>query len=214
MDEGWATIGEWLISPMIDTSLVDLYGVAPYANGAGSENDLPIVTLTTQESGSSMFWNSYPKPAMGYLYVKDLLGDDLFFKALHNYIRNWNGKHPVPQDFFNSINTGSGKDLNWFWKRWFYDDGIPDLAISKVTNSGSRKIITVGAKGSKPLPIDLTITFKDGSEQKIHRTVSVWEKGNPVVQIPFTTTKVIRKIVLGSAHVPDSNPADNEWLAR
>ncbi|MGH2644936.1 MAG: M1 family metallopeptidase, partial [Chitinophagaceae bacterium] len=30
MDEGWATIGEWLISPMIDDTLVDHYGMAAY----------------------------------------------------------------------------------------------------------------------------------------------------------------------------------------
>ncbi|MCY7328488.1 MAG: hypothetical protein LH618_08070, partial [Saprospiraceae bacterium] len=87
IDEGWATIGEWLISPMIDSSIVDEYGVRPYENTAGEEDDLPIITLTTQQYGVSMFLNSYPKPAMGYLYVKDLLGDDLFYQALHHYIR-------------------------------------------------------------------------------------------------------------------------------
>ncbi|MCC7377828.1 MAG: M1 family metallopeptidase, partial [Chitinophagaceae bacterium] len=132
MDEGWATIGEWLISPMIDSSIVDLYGVAPVENTAGNEIDMPIVTLTTQENGTAMFINSYPKPAMGYLFVKDMLGDDLFYKGLHNYFRNWAGKHPIPYDFFFSMNEGSGKNLDWFWKRWFFDDGVPDLAIAKV----------------------------------------------------------------------------------
>ena len=52
---------------------------------------------------------------MGYLFVRDMLGDSLFTKALHHYIREWNGKHPMPHDFFNAMNTGSGKNLNWFW---------------------------------------------------------------------------------------------------
>jgi len=29
MDEGWATIGEWLISPLIDSSIADDYGIMP-----------------------------------------------------------------------------------------------------------------------------------------------------------------------------------------
>src|SRR5579863_5750528 len=47
MDEGWATIGEWIISPLIDSTIVDPYGVEPYARGAGKEADLPIMTLST-----------------------------------------------------------------------------------------------------------------------------------------------------------------------
>src|SRR6185312_15544342 len=63
MDEGWATIGEWIISPLIDSAIVDGYGVEPYARGAGREDDLPVITPSTQETGNDYFLNSYPKPA-------------------------------------------------------------------------------------------------------------------------------------------------------
>ena len=80
---------------------------------------------------------------MGYLYVKDMLGDELFTKALHYYIQQWHGKHPMPLDFFNCMNTGSGKNLNWFWKKWFYENGVPDLAITNVKQSGKQVTVTV-----------------------------------------------------------------------
>lgn len=182
MDEGWATIGEWLISPMIDSSIVDLYGVAPVENTAGNEIDMPIVTLTTQENGTAMFINSYPKPAMGYLFVKDMLGDDLFYKGLHNYFRNWAGKHPIPYDFFFSMNEGSGKNLDWFWKRWFFDDGVPDLAIAKVVEKRNKKQVTIQSKGAKPVPVDITVIYTDGSTQQFHQSIAVWEKGNTLSQ--------------------------------
>lgn len=209
MDEGWATLGEWLISPMIDSSIVDEYGVARYENAAGTEADLPITSLTTQQSGTTMFINSYPKPAMGYLYVKDLLGDDLFFKALHHYIRTWNGRHPIPFDFFNCMNEGSGKNLNWFWKRWFYDSGYPDLAIAKFNVKGKMKQVLIESKGNKPLPIDLTVTYADGSKEKIHRSIEVWEKGNRTVLLNINSLKKVKSLNLGSTHVPDVNKADN-----
>ncbi len=209
MDEGWATIGEWLISPMIDSTIEDDYGVARYANNAGTESDLPIVTLTTQESGMAMFINSYPKPAMGYLFARDLLGDDLFFKGLHRYFRDWNGKHPGPTDFFYSMNAGSGVNLNWFWKRWFYDDGVPDLAITKSSNGKQESSILVEMKGEKPVPVDLTVTFTDGSVQKVHQSVAVWEKGGKTLEVKITTGRTIKEISLGSTHVPDANPKDN-----
>ncbi|GAA3996190.1 M1 family metallopeptidase [Hymenobacter fastidiosus] len=207
MDEGWATIGEWIISPLIEPKMVDDYGVEPYACAAATEVDVPITTLSTQQSGTAFFLNSYPKPALGYLYVKDMLGDELFTKALHTYIRNWNGKHPMPYDFFNSINAGAGQNLNWFWQRWFFDGGYPDLAIQSVTPEG----VTVAAKGSKPVPVDLLITFADNTTQKIHRSVAVWQAGNTTVTVPVEGGKAVKKVVLGSTYVPDNNKVDNVW---
>ena len=210
MDEGWATIGEWLISPMIDSTIVDEYGMDRTEKFAGTEVDMPITTLTTQEYGLSMFLNSYPKPALGYLYVKDMLGDDLFFKGLHHYFKNWAGKHPIPTDFFYSMNAGSGKNLNWFWQKWFYQNGLPDEGIVKLTGSGSNKLLMVKLKGTKPLPVDVTIIYKDGSTQKIHRSIAVWENGNNTTAIRFTATKLIKKILLGSTYIPDADRSDNE----
>lgn len=211
MDEGWATIGEWLITPMIDSSIVDEYGVAPYEANAATEIDLPVITLSTQLTGMSYFLNAYAKPAFAYLYVKDLLGDSLFTKALHYYIQQWHGKHPMPFDFFNCMNTGSGKNLDWFWKRWFFDSGYPDLAITSVSTKLKSYNITITSKGTKPVPIDLEITFADKTTTKIHRSIAVWDKGNSSVTITVPSTQKILKIVLGSTYNVDTNKADNVY---
>ncbi len=211
MDEGWATIGEWLISPMIDPSIVDDYGMLRYELAAGTEYDTPIMTLTTEEGRTSQFLNSYPKPAMGYLYVKDLLGDEVFYKGLHHYIRTWNGKHPMPFDFFNCMNTGSGVNLDWFWKRWFFDNGVPDLAIAQCTPGKKEQNILIESKGTKPVPVDLLVTFTDGSEQKLHYSIAVWEKGGRTFSIKLNTEKQVKSIRLGSTYVPDVNKKDNVW---
>ncbi len=213
MDEGWATIGEWLLSPMIDSTIADDYGVERYAKAAGSELDLPITTLTTQENGLPMFLNSYPKPAFGYLYVKDMLGDSLFTVALHYYISQWHGKHPIPYDFFNCMNAGAGKDLNWFWKRWFFDDGIPDLSIKEETKAiDNGKSFTyhfiIGNIGDKPVPVDVTAYFSDGITQTLHRTIEVWKDSNQL-QLPVTSPKRISKVVLGSLYDVDSDKSNN-----
>jgi hypothetical protein len=209
MDEGWASIGEWLISPMIDSSIVDEYGVSAVSALSGRDVDQPIVTLSTNEGSASYFINAYPKPAMGYFYVKDMLGDSLFLKGLHQYIADWHGKHPIPTDFFCSMNRGSGRNLDWFWKRWFYDGGYPDLGIKTVTSTV--EIVNIGGR---PLPIDLNIEFKDGTTKKIHRSIAVWEKGNTTVLIPIGSQKPIKKITLGDVHTPDSRPADNVYPAK
>lgn len=214
MDEGWATIGEWTISPIIDPNITDLFGVEAYAQSAGKEEDQPIISLTTQLSGASGFTDSYPKPGLGYLYVKDMLGDELFTKALHNYITQWHGKHPMPFDFFNCMNTGAGKNLNWFWKSWFIDGGIPDLGIRKVSNNQKDYSVVINRVGSKPIPLNLTIFYTDGTTQQIHKSVACWANDEKTDTINFTAKSDVSKIVLGGNYDPDSNKEDNVWLAK
>ena len=211
MDEGWATLGEWLISPIIDPTIVNEFGMKEYEELVGTEQDVSLMALSTHISGPAFFANSYPKPALGYLYIKDMLGDDLFFKALHHYIKTWHGKHPMPYDFFNCMNTGAGKNMNWFWKCWFFDNGVPDLAIAKYASEGKQKSITIELKGTKPVPIDLTIYYTDGSSDKIHRSIEVWEKGNKTVLINLKTDKIVKKITLGGVYSADSNKTNNVW---
>jgi hypothetical protein len=210
MDEGWATIGEWIISPMIDSVIVDDYGMLPYNSIAGKFQDLPIMTPSNQLTEAYMT-NSYPKPALGYLYVKDMLGDSLFLKALHYYIAQWNGKHPQPYDFFYCMNTGSGKNLDWFWKRWFFDNGYPDLAISGVTQKGKTGKVDIISKGTKPVPVDVTILFEDNSIVRLHKSIACWEKGNKTLSLAFPSPQKIKKVTLGSTWVADINKADNVY---
>jgi hypothetical protein len=208
MDEGWATIGEWLVSPFIDSTIVDEYGVLPTERHLGNEADLPIMALST-ELNAAYFTNSYPEPAMGYLFVKDYLGDSIFTKALHHYISEWNGKHPMPFDFFNCMNKGSGKNLDWFWKKWFFDGGYADLAITSVTPKLNAYKVVITSKGTKPVPIDLTITYLDKTTGKVHKTIEVWQKGATEISVAIAGTKKIMKVELGSTWIPDADKSDN-----
>jgi aminopeptidase N len=214
MDEGWATFGEWLISPMIDSTFIDDLGISLYNTLAGTDIDLPVTTLTTQLGGSNalggfLYLDSYPKPGLGYLYAKDMLGDSLFLKGLHYYISQWHGKHPIPMDFFNCMNAGTGRNLNWFWKRWFFDNGYPDLAIARVDESGKRPRVTVELKGEKPVPIHLTVYNVDNTIDRIHYDVSCWEKGNTSFAFDLESAKPFRKLVLGDVYDADVNKKDN-----
>jgi hypothetical protein len=214
MDEGWATIGEWTISPIIDPAITDLYAVNDYERTAGKEEDAAIMTLSTQLEGIAYETNSYPKPALGYRYVKDMLGDALFTKALHYYIAQWHGKHPMPYDFFNCINTGSGINLNWFWKSWFFDNGVPDQGISKVNILKRQYTVTISNIGTKPIPVDLIVYYSDGSTQALHQSVACWKNGNKTTTLAFTAKKRVQKLVLGNGYDPDVDRSNNVWMAR
>ena len=101
------------------------------------------------------------------------------------------------------------KNMDWFWKRWFYDDGILDLAIASVSKMSSGYQVTIENKSSKPLPVDLALTYIDGSKDTIHRSIAVWESGESRIQIIIPTTKQLKRVVLGGSHTPDKNKNDN-----
>ena len=214
MDEGWATIGEWIISPMIDSSIKDDYGINATAKTSGEKDDSPIMTLTPDLKGTGFFTNSYPKPAFGYLFVKDYLGDELFTKALHHYIEQWQGKHPTPYDFFNSMNEGSGKNMNWFWKRWFFGEGVTDMGITGVTKTAQGYSVRVENKSMKPLPVDVTVFYTDGSQGIFHKSIAVWQLGQPSINVEVTTDKTIKEVKLGAFYTPDKNHADNDFIVK
>ncbi|MGK9120569.1 M1 family metallopeptidase [Olivibacter jilunii] len=210
MDEGWATIGEWKLSNYVDSSYVDDYGIQATAKSSGDRNDTPIMTLTTDLKGGGAFTNSYPKPALGYLYLEGYLGKELFRNALHHYIKTWQGKHPQPLDFFRAMNAGSGENLDWFWNRWFYEEGMLDLAIQRVVKQENDEyLITVKNKSNKPLPIYLTVYYSDGSTEKINRSIGIWKDGGRTVSLFLNTQKKIKSVALGNTYVPDKNNQDN-----
>jgi len=52
--------------------------------------------------------------------------------AFKEYANRWMFKHPMPADFFRSMEDASGIDLDWFWRGWFYSTDHVDIAINDV----------------------------------------------------------------------------------
>jgi hypothetical protein len=213
MDEGWATVGEWLLYAHMYPGEINNWGVDQVELSAGNETDFPIMTLSAQLPSNNYYVSSYFKPALGFSYLQEMLGDDRFFKGLHYYIKNWNGKHPIPWDLFNSMNFGTGVNMDWFWKAWFFDAGYPDLSIENVSQFESHTEVIVRMKGSKPVPVNLTATFADNSTFTIHKNISIWERGNKEIVIVLTSGKEVTNLLLDGTHIPDVNKEDNVWTS-
>jgi len=216
MDEGWATIGESVISPkMGEPEDEGIFSKVRYGRISGTDEYVPLITNTKLYSGTAYLANSYGKGGLCYYVLQDLLGDLLYFKALHQYMNDWHGKHPTPYDFFYSINNGSGKNLDWFWKKWFFGWDYPDLSIKKVGKEGSNIKIIIANKGGLPLPVYLTIFSKDGKNLIQKFTAEVWKNGDKeksfIITKPYNS---ISKIVLGNEFIPDKYKDNNYWKAQ
>jgi hypothetical protein len=214
MDEGWATFSEFSLSPLIDSKLTDTYDIGDVNKSAGSDQDVPIMTLTPQLYGKARFSDKDLKPALGFHYVREMLGDSLFFKSLRYYINQWKGRHPSPYDFFNCINAGSGRNMNWFWKNWFFEKSPPDLAITQVSHQKQQYKILVSNVGGAAVPVHLVIYYKDGTQQPINFSIACWAKGNKSINVSFKANKPLNKIILGKPYDADIDPNNNIWTAQ
>lgn len=214
MDEGWATMLEYLIGISENgqesaDKFMKNFRVKRWINDASAEQDQPIITMSSQLSGAGYGNNAYVKSAMSYLALKDYLGDELFKKALHHYMDNWNGKHPIPWDYFNSMNAGSGKNLNWFFNNWFYTNHYIDLKIASVSQYKNHVNLTVENIGGFAVPFDAVVTYDDNSTEKIHFTPSVWEKNQKQTNLNFAVKKKVKSVNLDGGIFMDYTPDDN-----
>jgi len=219
MDEGWATTFEYLIGiaehgKQAADDFYKKFRVDEYINDKSTEEDQPVISMSDQVSGAGYGNNSYGKASLSYLALKDMLGDNLFKKALHTYMSNWNGKHPIPWDYFNSMNAGSGQDLNWFFQNWFFTNNYLDLAISKVMPAKGKSTVAVKNVGGFVIPFDVVVTYADGKVNTIHQTPAVWKANQKEVNIIVNTPKKITSISLDNGIFVDATPRDNVWEAK
>ena len=213
MDEGWATIGESVISPLMgEPEDEGIFSKTRYEYISGTDQDVPLITNTKLYQGAAYAANSYGKAGLCYYVLQDMLGDSLYFKALHQYMNQWNGKHPVPYDFFYSFNAGSGKDLNWFWQKWFFGWEYPDLAIKSVLKNKSGTTITIQNIGGLPVPVYLDVELKSGKHEIVKLTAEAWKTGNKDVNIAIKNPiSSIQSLKVGNEFIPEKNKKDNSW---
>jgi aminopeptidase N len=217
MDEGWATTFEYLIGIAEKgqekaDEFYKQFRVARWIHGP-HEKENPIITPSpdvTFGAGN----NAYGKPSLSYLALKDLLGDKLFKKALHNYMNNWNGKHPIPWDYFYSMAKGSGKDLDWFFYNWFYTPGYIDLTLSKTDKTSKGYALDIKNTGGFAVPFNVIAAYDDGSTESFHQTPIVWKKDQKETTVNIRTKKNVKSLRLDGGIFMDANVKDNEWTAQ
>jgi hypothetical protein len=183
--------------------------VSSFVKLNGKEKEVPLSILSYQITNwQSYRVHAYNRPAIAYKYLREILGDSLFFEGLHNYMKLWHGKHPVPFDFFASIEKGSGKDLKWFFIPWFFNSTHADMGIETVSDN----IVKIKNLGGLPLPIRLTVFFEDLTEKTIYYNASIWKDNSDMVKIKLNEDKIITKIILGNNDIPDINEANNIFV--
>jgi aminopeptidase N len=181
MDEGFNTF-------------IDLAGAARYFTGTAYGDSIEVHPLHLYQDHAlpgqeqpliarpvevkDLFWTGYQKPALMMQTLRyEVLGKERFDHAFREYIKAWAYRHPTPADFFRLIRDASGMDLDWFWRDWVFSVARLDQAVDSVGTADGREKIFLSNRGTMTLPLEMDVSYADGSTERIRLPVEMWNQG-------------------------------------
>jgi aminopeptidase N len=185
MDEGFTSWAETCVS--------QYYEEQTTGNGAAAKNELAVNTATQNihkdayagyfalvKSGreepltthadhfETNFAYSIASYSKGEVFMEQLgyiVGEQVRDKILLNYYDDWHFKHPNANDFIRVAEKTSGMKLDWYKEYWCSTTKTIDYGIDSLWEENGKTKIRLARIGKVPMPIDLQLTFKDGSKE-------------------------------------------------
>jgi len=142
----------------------------------------PIVTNEYDSSWDMYDNHLYPGGAWRIHMLRNIVGEDVFWEAVADYLNTYKGKTVETIDFQRKLEEHSGLSLEAFFEQWLYSPGYPKLKVSfsynDKTHLGSLKVEQTQEDKKKKIGIfkfPLVIKYEiDG--KLINQTFQIKEK--------------------------------------
>jgi len=143
---------------------------ASYINFNGSGIDEPLSTHADHFNSNAAYGvGSYVKGNIFLNQLEYIIGKENFDKGMLQYFEEWKFRHPNPNDFIRVMEKQSGIELDWYKEYWVNSTRLPDYNIKGVSAEERKSTkIKLTNKGKMPMPVDLVVTFKDGTKTLYH----------------------------------------------
>jgi aminopeptidase N len=109
-----------------------------YQSYVTPEKDFPLRDFVARKDFASMAIG-YGKGAMFFHMLKNLEGEEVFYRSLRRLIREYGHKKASWADIQRSFERESGQDLGWFFTQWLERKGVPD-----ITAEDTRELVLQG----------------------------------------------------------------------
>lgn len=167
MDEGFASYAESRIAGHFTNNAYWYAGdYAGYFRLAKSGKEEPLSTHADHFNTNFAYsLGSYAKGAVFLEQLSYIVGNNNLDKILLEYYNQWHFKHPNPNDFIRIAEKVSGMELQWYKEYWIYTTKTIDYAIGNIDTENNKAVVTLKNIGLMPMPVDLQITYKDGTKE-------------------------------------------------
>jgi len=146
LSEGFASYFDDVIGAALDGDSVLARGIRGSLQGYLRSRvvDRPLVDSAAQDPMSLLNANSYNKGALLLHMLRGEVGDSAFFRGIRDYYRTYRDSSVLSEDFQRVMESGSGRDLGWFFRQWLYQPGYPQLDVDfRVDDAAGRAILSV-----------------------------------------------------------------------
>lgn len=172
----------------VDDYIYGIYNeLRSYLNEYKEWYSRPIVYKVYKYSEELFDGHSYPKGAVILHMLMNLMGEDVFRKAIKVYLNRFKFKPVDTEDFRKVLEEVYGRSLEWFFDQFIYNSGHPVLKVrySYDREEGLLKVTIKQEQGEDSLevykfPVDVEIVTKSG--KKIRRSVWLDDK---IVNVTF-----------------------------
>ena len=171
----------------------------------GSVEDLPLMASSRYLDNTSNAQAPINLTQFVFSMLYHELGHETFTNAYREFIRTWAKKSPTPYDLFNTFERISGRELDWFWEPWFFSRGNVGVTITSLDKGE----LTIDNEGTRPVPVVVNVTYKDGSAWKTDLKASVWKDGDEVV-INLPDYENIKNLAVNK-YLPDTDIFNNYY---
>jgi hypothetical protein len=168
MDEGFADYAEARTFAWLHKT--NFFAHAPeyesYFNLVKSGYDEPMSTPANfYKTNLAYNVNAYYKGAIFLRQLGYIVGESNIDKIMLQYYRQWRFKHPTPNDFMRVAEKATDMQLQWYGQFMVNTTKTVDYAIDSLWDENGKTNIRVKRIGEMPMPIDVQLTFKDGSKE-------------------------------------------------
>jgi aminopeptidase N len=159
---------------------------------------------------------SYQKGSYILHMLRNMIGDDAFFKSLNLYLTTYAYKTAELANLRMAFEEVTGQDLNWFFDQWFFKAGHPVLEYT-YQYSADRKQVDLQIEQKQQteayrLPILVDVYTQNGVKREL---VTV---NSPSTEVTFSADEPILFVNVDAqqtllAHITDNKTADEyKWM--
>lgn len=206
MDEGFTSYISTLASSLIlegGNGKPDSKDYRGYFYAVKNNIEEPLTTHADRFNTNAAFSiGSYTKGSMFLSQLNYIIGEENVKKTIKKYFEDFKFKHPTPNDIKRTAEKVSGIQLDWFLNEWTQTTHTIDYAVAKVEGN----TVTLARIGQMPMPVDVAITYFDGSTEIFYIPLSMmrgekttdatviknWSWAHPAYTFPVS--KEIKKV--------------------
>ncbi|MEN9686071.1 MAG: hypothetical protein RLZZ28_1857, partial [Bacteroidota bacterium] len=144
-----------------------------YLTGIDPNNNPDLVRFHYKDKEDLFDLVSYQKGGRILHMLRNLVGDEAFFKSLNKYLTTnkfGNGNAHKLRLAFEEV---TGKDLNWFFNQWYFNNGHPKLEINYGYDASARlaKVYIKQTQADQLFKLPMAVVVYEGGSKKRYQ---VW----------------------------------------